>query len=151
MQVNIIVISGLVIWVLALTVGVIYILYKASKLTREVKKGNLIKILENVLASEIKNSKEVALLKKQLAEIQEKGELHVQKMHLLRFNPFEELGGEHSFCLAILDGMESGVVLTGLHTRERTRIYVKSIRKGKSEVELSKEELKALKGALKQN
>jgi len=151
MQVNIIVISGLVLWVLALTVGVIYILYKASKLTREVKKGNLIKILENVLASEIKNSKEVALLKKQLAEIQEKGELHVQKMHLLRFNPFEELGGEHSFCLAILDGMENGVVLTGLHTRERTRIYVKSIRKGKSEVELSKEELKALKGALKQN
>ena len=151
MQVNIIVISGLVLWVLALTVGVIYILYKASKLTREVKKGNLIKILENVLASEIKNSKEVALLKKQLAEIQETGKLHVQKMYLLRFNPFEELGGEHSFCLAILDGMENGVVLTGLHTRERTRIYVKSIRKGKSEVELSKEELKALKGALKQN
>jgi len=151
MQVNIIIISGLVFWVLALTVGVIYILYKASKLTREVKKGNLIKILENVLASEIKNSKEVALLKKQLAEIQETGKLHVQKMYLLRFNPFEELGGEHSFCLAILDGMENGVVLTGLHTRERTRIYVKSIRKGKSEVELSKEELKALKGALKQN
>ena len=75
------------------------------------------------------------------------GRTHVQKIGLIRFNPFKELGGDHSFCLAILNGEDSGVVVTGLHTRDRTRVYMKSIKKGKSEYELSSEEKKALESA----
>jgi hypothetical protein len=63
---------------------------------------------------------------------------------LIRFNPFNEIGGDHSFSLAILDGGDNGIIITGLHTRDRTRIYAKQVNKGKSDLELSTEEQKAL-------
>jgi hypothetical protein len=67
----------------------------------------------------------------------------------VRFNPFKELGGDHSFSLAILDSHDSGIVITSLHTRDRTRVYMKDIKKGKSESELSAEEKSALTSAEK--
>jgi len=57
--------------------------------------------------------------------------------------------GDHSFSLALLDGKDTGVVITGLHTRERTRVYMKAIKAGKGEHELSEDEKKALAKALK--
>ena len=63
---------------------------------------------------------------------------------MVRFNPFSEMGGDHSFSVALLDGHDTGIIITGLHTRERTRVYIKPVNKGKSEYDLSKEELKAL-------
>ena len=81
--------------------------------------------------------------------IEEKDKRHIQKVGLIRFNPFSELGGDHSFCLAILDDRDSGVVITGLHTRDRTRVYIKDIKNGQSSLELSSEEKKALASAEK--
>lgn len=75
--------------------------------------------------------------------------MNVQKIGLVRFNPFNETGGDHSFSLALLDGNGNGFVMTGLHTRERTRLYIKPIRNLKSEYELSQEEQKAIKEALR--
>ena len=86
---------------------------------------------------------------KRLDFLEEDGKVHVQKIGLVRFNPFRELGGDHSFSLAILDGINSGVIITGLHTRDRTRIYMKEIKKGKASLELSSEEKKALAQAQK--
>jgi len=73
----------------------------------------------------------------------------IQKMGLTKFNPFDELGGEHSFSLSMLDGNNNGVIITSLHTRERTRVYVKQINKGKAKINLSSEEERSLKQALK--
>jgi hypothetical protein len=47
-----------------------------------------------------------------------------------------------------LDGRGTGVLVTGLHTRERTRLYMKAVKNGKCEFELSNEEKKALEKAL---
>lgn len=88
-------------------------------------------------------------VKQRLNFLEEDGKLHSQKISLLRYNPFDELGGDHSFALALLDGQDSGVVITSLHTRDRTRVYIKEIKKGKSDVELSKEERKVLDKAQK--
>jgi len=74
---------------------------------------------------------------------------HFQKLGLIRFNPFNETGGNNSFSLVLLDGKNNGWVMTGLHTRERTRLYVKPIKNLKSEYELSDEEKKALEKAVK--
>lgn len=56
----------------------------------------------------------------------------VHKVGLLRFNPFKDIGGDQSFALALLNGSNSGVVISSLHTREGTRIYSKEIRNGKT-------------------
>jgi hypothetical protein len=67
------------------------------------------------------------------------------KINLTRFNPFDELGGDQSFILCLLDNTNSGVIITSLHNRDSTRIYAKAIKNGESEVlALSKEETKAL-------
>jgi hypothetical protein len=57
------------------------------------------------------------------------------------------MGGDHSFSLALLDAHLTGFIITGLHTRERTRVYIKKIEEGKCKQDLSKEEREALKKA----
>lgn len=70
------------------------------------------------------------------------------KMAVLKYNPYNDTGGDQSFSLALLNGKMDGVVMTSLHSRASTRIYLKNIKTGKSELELSKEETKVLKEAM---
>ena len=71
-------------------------------------------------------------------------------INLVRFNPFEELGGDQSFILVLLDNHLSGVVITSLHAKETTRVYAKAIKSGEANgVVLSKEEKAALAKAVK--
>src|SRR5437870_770055 len=50
-----------------------------------------------------------------------------QKISIVRFNPFGDTGGDQSFAIAVLDGHDSGYVLTSIHGRQGTRVYVKPI------------------------
>ncbi len=136
-------------WLFVLTIGLILILRFFNRLVRKTKKGDLKRVLEKVLAVEIENTKAIKMLGKEIDKLQDEGQFHVQKVGLIRFNPFQETGGDHSFSIALLDGKDTGVILTGLHTRERTRVYAKAIKKGKSEHELSNEEKKAFTKAKK--
>ncbi|PJC28376.1 hypothetical protein CO054_00495 [Candidatus Shapirobacteria bacterium CG_4_9_14_0_2_um_filter_39_11] len=82
-----------------------------------------------------------------LGELKTPGQL---KIGLVRFNPFPGTGGDQSFCLSILDGEGSGLVISSLHSRETTRIYAKPVKKGKAAgYELSTEEKQAIKNAKK--
>lgn len=137
------------VWVLVLTVVLWLFASFFRKLTKGSKDSDLRRILEKILEVQKSNSQEIAEINKKIKTLEEEGLGHVQKVGLIRFNPFKELGGDHSFSLAILDGEDTGVVITGLHTRERTRIYMKAIKGGKSEFELSDEEKKALNKARK--
>lgn len=120
-----------------------------NKLTKGVEVTDLKKVLEKILERGDTNTQGIKDLNKRLGSLEEDGKFHIQKVGLVRFNPFKELGGDHSFSLAILDANDSGVVITGLHTRERTRVYMKDIKKGKSSSELAIEEQKALSNAQK--
>lgn len=77
------------------------------------------------------------------------GSLASQKISIVRFNPFGDTGGDQSFVLAVLDANDSGYVLTSIHGREGTRVYVKPVDDGKSKYPLSDEERKALSQATK--
>ena len=65
----------------------------------------------------------------------------------MRYNPFEETGGNQSFALALLDAEGNGWVLSSLHARQGTRVYAKSIRGGRSDAALSEEETAAIRQA----
>ena len=71
----------------------------------------------------------------------------IQRVGLVRFNPFEDTGGQQSFALALLDAKADGVVITSLHSRQQSRIYLKAISGGASDTALSKEEADAVKKA----
>lgn len=73
---------------------------------------------------------------------------HIQRKALLRYNPYDNTGGNISFSLALLDLKGTGIILTSLHSRSETRVYAKEIVLGKGKHELSKEEGQVLKEAL---
>src|SRR3990172_7819328 len=133
-----------VLWLTGLTVLYVILFSKLKKVITETKGGTILSVFENVLASEKKNKKEIDQVKMEIEKVSENSVFHIQKLSLVRFNPFNETGGDHSFSMAMLNGKDTGVVITGLHTRERTRLYVKPISRGKSEYELSLEEKKAI-------
>lgn len=70
----------------------------------------------------------------------------VHKVGLVRFNPFNDIGGDQSFSVALLDGKDSGFIISSLHTKEGTRVYAKPIVEGKSsKYQLTEEEAQAIK------
>jgi hypothetical protein len=75
------------------------------------------------------------------------GRHSIQRVTLVRFNPFEDTGGNQSFALALLDGSGTGVVISSLHSRTGTRVYAKTIVDGRANAPLSDEETEALRRA----
>ena len=71
----------------------------------------------------------------------------IQKVGLIRYNPFDEMGGNLCFALALLDGYDNGVVLNGIHSRTGSFTYAKPIEMGVSTYMLSEEEIKAVEMA----
>lgn len=108
--------------------------------------------IESILLS---HTKEIADIDKEIQELFEiSNKIHaltqksIHKVGIIRFNPFKDIGGDQSFALALLDGKDSGLVISSLHTREGTRIYSKPIIKGESEkYTLTDEERAAIKNA----
>jgi hypothetical protein len=82
------------------------------------------------------------------AMLEATGKRAFQKVGLVRFNPFEDTGGNQSFALALLDAEGDGLVLSSLHARTGTRIYAKTLTAGRAEGALSNEESEALQRAL---
>jgi hypothetical protein len=70
------------------------------------------------------------------------------RIGLVRFNPFEDTGGNQSFALAMLDGHGDGFVVSSLHARAGTRLYAKAVSGGTSDAALSDEEGEALRQAM---
>jgi hypothetical protein len=73
----------------------------------------------------------------------------LQKVGVVRFNPFQDSGGDQSFAIALLDQGGSGVVVSSLHGRAEMRIFAKQVTNGRSTHSLSDEEQQAIREALK--
>jgi hypothetical protein len=72
----------------------------------------------------------------------------VQKVGLLRYDAFEDVGGQLSFSCALLDEHGDGVVVTSINGRQDTRVYAKPVRGGSSDHNLSEEEEDVIRTAL---
>jgi hypothetical protein len=72
----------------------------------------------------------------------------VQNVGLVRFNPFQDTGGDQSFALALLDKKGDGVVISSLHSRNNTRMYARPIKAGAANSSLSGEEAQAVQQAM---
>ena len=71
----------------------------------------------------------------------------IQKIGVVRYNAFNDVGSNLSFAIALLDGNDNGIVLNGVYARDTSSIYAKSIILGESQYELSNEEKQAIKKA----
>jgi hypothetical protein len=64
---------------------------------------------------------------------------------LVRYDAYNEMSGRQSTTIALLDASRSGVVLSSIHHRDQARLYAKQVIEGKGELELSPEELEAVR------
>jgi hypothetical protein len=67
---------------------------------------------------------------------------------LVRYDAYNELSGQQSMSIALLDEERSGIVLSCIHHRDQARVYAKQVYEGRGELELSPEEVEAVRLAL---
>lgn len=140
----------IVFWLIILSLFVLMMGNHYKRLTNIGGKRDLQGILEKILDHLEEHRVDITKIKKVLEYINKEEELHIQKVGLVRFNPFPDTGGNQSFVLSLLDKNNNGVVISSLHARTTTRWYAKTVTAGKGkDVNLSKEEEKAINEAEK--
>ena len=138
----------LLVWLVVLS----YLLYKERTFLKQLfpkdSSQDIRAKFEEVLQSLEDTNKREEVLHRNLREFARDGLHHIQKVEVLRYNPYGDTGGDQSFSVVLLDGTGKGVVISSLHTRAGTRVYTKGIENGRSELKLSKEEEAVLNKAL---
>lgn len=89
------------------------------------------------------NEEQVKILSKQITG-------HYQKVGIVKYDAFHEMGGNLSFVLTMLDGNNSGWIFNAMHSREGCYTYIKEVVKGETYIELSEEEQECLEKAIYQ-
>lgn len=141
-------IAIIIVWLTVVSVVVFRINRHYKRLVNIKSRKNLEELMEELLDRIDKDRVNIANLKDILNKVIKENEYHIQKIGLVKFNPFPDTGGEQSFSLSLLDQQDNGVVISSLHGRAVTRWYAKNVVKGQGVgIELSKEEEKAVKGA----
>ncbi len=140
----------LIIALLALGISVysLFLIVKSNKLKTLFLTGKTGQDLESAIKSLIDGQESLnhrhQLTTQQLGELGRQLNLATQKVGLVRFNPFDDGGGNFSFSLALLDASQNGVVITSMHGRQQNRIYTKKIIRGQGENQLTDEEQEAI-------
>lgn len=136
---------------LLILVWVIVKLLRLERIRKQFLVSETGKNLEDVLVDQNRKltslTTDVGQLEKKLNGLIGENQNDIKKIGFMRFNPFDDAGGNMSFALALLNDHNNGVVISSLHGRAGTRIYAKAVRSGKSESKLTTEELQAIKDA----
>jgi hypothetical protein len=72
----------------------------------------------------------------------------ISRTAVIRYDAYGEMSGRQSSSMALLDDNGTGVVLSSILHRDQARMYVKGVRDGRSELELSPEEDEAIRTAM---
>lgn len=91
---------------------------------------------------------EMNIFRDRLEVVEEISEKSIQKVGLLRFDAFEDIGGEMSYAFALLNKNNDGIVMSSIFGRDEARTYCKYLNGGKSKHTLSEEEQKVIRQAL---
>lgn len=97
--------------------------------------------LDNLTASTLKNRQAIRKINEEMMS-------NFQKVGILKYDAFQEMGGKLSFAITLLDGNNNGYIINSMHSREGCYNYIKEIVKGESYIELSEEEAESLDRAI---
>ena len=117
-------------------------------------KGRNGKNLEKSIFKKFAELEEISELVRENEEkikgISKKMESHYQKVGIVKYDAFHEMGGNLSFALTMLDENDNGWIFNAMHSREGCYTYIKEIVRGESYIELSEEEQQCLEKAIYQ-
>ena len=148
----VIVMMGIMIFVLLYMVRVSMKMTRFMKRYRIFMKGKDAVSLEKAFAqrfTEVDRLSELTRINTdEIRRIKEIQSRTANKIGIVKYDAFNEMGGKLSFALAMLDNNNTGWILNAMHSREGCYTYVKEIVKGESYVELAEEEAEALDKAI---
>ena len=152
---NISPIVGLLVILLAILAAVLAVVARRARrledrlalLTRGDDGQNLAEVLEAHLDKVYAVARRQDELDGRATALEARSQHTLQGISLVRFNNFDDTGGNQSFALALADPEANGVVLSSLHARNQTRLYGKAVAHGVAEGALSAEETAALRAA----
>ena len=147
-------ICGMIIIIILLFIMVIVLFKAVGRVETRYKKfmkGSSNNSLEEMLLERLNNIEEAKEVSEQAIKECQRLELKmkdcIQKVAIMRYKAFENVGSDLSFSIAMLDDKNDGVLLTGIYGRQESTTYAKPIDKGISRYDLSEEELYVLNEA----
>ena len=149
----------IIIFILQIVFIVLYVLLNSRyrKLQRSYStfmRGRSGKNLEKSIFKKFSELEEISEMVKEnekaVQDIRKKMEDHYQKVGIVKYDAFHEMGGNLSFVLTMLDQNDNGWIFNAMHSREGCYTYIKEIIKGESYIELSEEERQCLEKAVYQ-
>lgn len=131
-----------------LAIWILSIESRLKKIFRGKKAENLEGLIGGISAELEKINISQKDTEKYLGNVEKRLKNSVQRVGVLRFNPFGDSGSNQSFAIAFLDEKGNGVVVSSLYSREKVNTYAKPIKNYESEYSLSEEEKQAIKTAM---
>lgn len=148
-------IIGLLIFNIVLLVFLIVTSHKLKTLSKKYEKlmsGKDGESLEETINSEFEKIDKLSRIAKrqqnEIADIDSNQNITLQKVGIVKYDAFNEMGGKLSFALAILNKENTGFVINAMHSREGCYTYIKEIINGKSYILLGNEEKQAVDQAI---
>lgn len=139
-----------------LLILVIIQMFQLSILKKKYKKfmgGKDVKSLEKQIERIFEDNRYITNIsdenKKDIRKINKDLEICFNKVGIVKYDAFNQMGGMLSFSVALLNEKNDGFILNSVHSSEGCYTYIKEIKAGKSEIELSNEEKNALSKAMK--
>lgn len=141
--------------ILLITILVMIIqLHKLKKKYRQFMDGKNAKTLEEAIMSRMDQLDRLISSseknEKDIQNIYNNMKLTFQKVGLVKYDAFQEMGGKLSFSLALLNETNDGFIINAMHSREGCYTYIKEIIDGNSIIQLAEEEKEALDMAMNQ-
>ena len=131
-------------WVAGVRRRVAFLAHRYGNLTKGVDPADLLDAVDQQVAEVQHLAERVEGVAGDCQRLDERLQLSLHRVGLIRYNPFDDTGGDQSFALALLDEHEDGIVISSIFSRTGSRLYAKPVKSGKSKYTLSAEEEKAI-------
>jgi len=124
---------------------------KYRRLTRGLENKNFEAIFVDYLNRMEEGIQHISDIQEKMSGLEKKVDSCIQKVGFVRYNPFQDVGGDLSFSAAFLDHAHNGLVFTSIYSRNGCTFFSKPIQNGTSSYPLSQEENQAIQVAIQQN
>jgi hypothetical protein len=142
-----VVVALLVVWQGSTNFRLNRLLRQYRQLATGVEGQPLDELLQKILDRGVVESQTLTRLESDLTQLGEEVQSHIQNVGLVRYNAFDDTGGDQSYALALLDDHGNGAIVNGLFHRTECRVYVKPVQEWKSIYSMSDEESEAIRKA----
>lgn len=154
LDMGIVICAMLIVLFVLLVISIVNIcsINKMSKIYKKFMQGKSAKSLEQEIVSLFEDNKFIKNAiekdKKDIRILYKNFQSAFQKLGVVKYDAFNQMGGQMSFCIALLDENNNGFILNSVHSAEGCYSYTKEIKNGESEILLGNEEKKALNIAI---